>query len=102
VSPSLTSSQNDWSPGVADVYFVTTTDNVNITGLAASAHNGFSVTIINTNAAGGSTVTLAHESSSSAAANRFTSPFGSNVILYGGGGSATLVYHAASSRWRIL
>jgi hypothetical protein len=24
------------------------------------------------------------------------------VILYGGGGSATLVYHAASSRWRIL
>jgi len=98
----LTTSQNDWAPGVADVYFVTSTGNVNITGLVANANNGFSATIINTNAAGGSTITLVHESSSSTAANRFTSPFGSNVILYGGGGSATLVYHAGSSRWRIL
>jgi hypothetical protein len=102
VSPSLTTNQNDWAPGVADVYFVTSTGNVTITGLVANANNGFSTTIINTNASGGSTITLSHESSSSTAANRFTSPFGSNVILYGGGGSATLVYHAASSRWRIL
>jgi hypothetical protein len=102
VSPALTTNQNDWAPGVADVYFVTSTGNVTITGLVANANNGFSTTIINTNASGGSTITLAHESSSSTAANRFTSPFGANVILYGGGGSATLVYHAGSSRWRIL
>lgn len=100
LTPTLTSSQNDWAPGVADVIFITATGAVTLTGLSASAVNGFSVLLVNVSAS--SNVTLAHESSSSAAANRFKSAYGANYVLYADGGSATLVYHAASSRWRIL
>lgn len=103
VSPaSLSTNQNNWSPGVADVLYVTSSTAVTLTGLAASAVDGFCVLIMNINASGGAAITLAHESSSSTAANRFKSAYGANVILYADGGSATLVYHAASSRWRIL
>jgi hypothetical protein len=100
LSPALSTSQNDWTPGTADILFVTASSNVTITGLAASAVDGFSVTVVNVGAS--NTVTLAHESSSSTAANRLKSAYGGNVILYADGGSATLVYHAASSRWRVL
>ena len=103
VSPSsLSSSQNNWSPGTADVIYVTSSTAVNITGLVASAVDGFCVLVLNANASGGAAITLVHESSSSTAANRFKSAYGANVILYADGGSATLVYHAASSRWRVL
>lgn len=103
VSPSsLGSSQNNWNPGTADVIYVTSSTAVNITGLVASAVDGFCVLLLNANAAAGSAITLVHESSSSTAANRFHSAYGANVILYADGGSATLVYHAASARWRIL
>lgn len=100
VSPSLSAGQDDWNPGTADILFASASQNVTITGLAASAVNGFSVTIVNAGTA--NTITLAHESASSTAANRFRSSYGGNVILYADGGSATLVYHAASSRWRVL
>lgn len=100
LTPSLSASQNDWSPGVADVIFITASGAVNLTGLAASAVNGFSVLLVNASAS--ANVTLVHESASSTAANRFRSPYGANYVLYADGGSATLVYHAASSRWRLL
>ena len=100
LSPALSVSQNDWTPGVADLYFASASGNVTITGLASPAGDGYSVTIVNVGAA--NTITLAHESSSSTAANRFRSSYGGNVILYADGGSATLVYHASSSRWRVL
>lgn len=103
VSPSsLSSSQNNWNPGTADVIYVTSSTAVNLTGMVASAVDGFCVLLLNANASGGSAITLVHESSSSTAANRFRSAYGANVILYADGGSATLVYHAASSRWRVL
>lgn len=100
LAPSLSASQNDWNPGVADVIYITASGAINLTGLTASAVNGFSVLLVNVSAT--ANVTLVHESSSSAAANRFRSPYGANYVLYADGGSATLVYHAASSRWRIL
>lgn len=100
LSPTIATSQNDWNPGVADVVFVSASGAVNITGLTASAVNGFSVLLVNVSAS--NNITLVHESSSSAAANRFRSAYGANYVLYADGGSATLVYHAASSRWRIL
>jgi len=100
VSPSLSVNQNDWTPGVADMYFASASGNVTITGLAAPAGDGYAVTIVNTGAS--NNITLAHESPSSSAANRFRSAYGGNVILYADGGSATLVYHAAALRWRVL
>lgn len=97
LTPTLTASQNDWSPGIADVILVTATGALNVTGLAASAVTGFPVTIVNV---GASNITLSHESSSSTAANRFRSAYGANYVLYADGGSATLMYDG--SRWRIL
>jgi hypothetical protein len=99
---SLRANQNNWDPGISDVLYVTSSTAVTITGLAASAVDGFCVLVMNINASGGSAITLAHESSSSTAANRLKASYGANVVLYADGGSATLVYHAASSRWRIL
>lgn len=99
----LASDQNDWAPGVADVLYVTAVAARSITGLsAAGIPDGFCVTVINANASGGAAITLAHESSSSVAGNRFRSAYGVNTILYADGGSATLVYHSAISRWRVL
>lgn len=99
LSPSLSVSQNDWTPGTADVLYITASSPVTITGLAASAVDGFAVLLVNVGAT--HAITLAHESSSSLAANRFRSPYGA-YVLYPDGGSAVLVYHAASSRWRVL
>lgn len=100
---SLSTSQNDWAPGRADVIYVASSTAVNITGLNSSGvPDGACVLVVNVNAGGGSAITLAHESSSSTAAYRFRSAYGANVILYADGGSATLVYHSASSRWRVL
>lgn len=103
VSPtSLSSSQNDYAPGVADVVYLTSSAAVNITGLAASSSDGFAVLLMNVNASGGQKITLKHESASSSAANRFRAASGGDVVLYADGGSALAVYHSGSSRWRIL
>ena len=100
VNSSLSASQNDWAPGTADIIFITASGALNITGLTASATDGFSVLLVNVSAS--ANVTLVHESSSSTAANRIRSPYAANYVLYAAGGSATLVYHAGSSRWRLL
>lgn len=104
VAPSsLSASQNNWNPGRADVLYVTSSTAVTITGLSsATVPDGFCVLVLNNNASGGAAVTLAHESASSDAENRFRSGFSANVLLAANGGSAVLVYHAAVSRWRIL
>ena len=99
---SMSGSQNDYAPGVADVVYLSSSAAVNITGMAASAVDGFAVLLMNVNASGGNKITLKHESSSSSAANRFHAASGGDVVLYADGGSALLVYHAAASRWRIL
>ena len=98
LSPTLSANTNDWNPGTADIIWLTASSAITITGLNASAIDGFSVLLVNV---GSNNITLAHETTSTPA-NRFTSAYGANYVLYPAGGSATLVYHAASSRWRIL
>lgn len=104
VSPSsLSAGQNNWAPGKADVVYATSSAAVTITGLSSTGiPDGFVVLVLNANASGGAAITLAHESESSTDVNRIRSPFGSNVIIYADGGSATLVYHSAINRWRVL
>jgi hypothetical protein len=99
---SLSTSQNDYAPGVADVVYLTSSAAVNLTGLVASATDGFAVLLMNVNASGGQKITLKHESASSSAANRFRAASGGDVVLYADGGAALAVYHSGSSRWRIL
>lgn len=103
VSPtSLSASQNDYAPGVCDLLRIASSAAVDITGLVASAVDGAVVLVINTNASGGAAITLRHESTSSAAENRFRSATGSDYLLPADGGSAVLTYSSALSRWRIL
>lgn len=101
VSPnSLSSSQNDWAPGAADVVYVASSQDINITGIDATGiPNGHAMLVMNI---GSSKITLKHQSSSSAAGNRFKSATGGDVVLYADGGSAMCLYHTAVSRWRLL
>lgn len=99
----LSASQNDYAPGAADILYLTSSANVSITGLSSTGiPDGHTVLLMNVNASGGSQITLAHESASSSAANRFRSSFGSNATLFPDGGSVLAIYHAALSRWRLL
>lgn len=104
ISPTaISASQNNYAPGLADVLYLTSTGNVTITGLSSSGiPDGHPIMLINVNAAGGGTITLPSESSSSLAANRFRPASGASVLLSPDGGSVLAVYHAAISRWRLL
>lgn len=103
VTPSsLSSSQNNYAPGVCDILRLTSSTAIDITGLVAATADGAMRLVINVNASGGSAITLKHESSSSTAANRFRNTTGGDYILPADGGSAVLTYSSAISRWRIL
>lgn len=99
----LTTNQNNWAPGRGTTIRVTSTGNITITGLSATGYvDGAVVTIVNENADGGGTITFAHESSSSDAANRFFSTWKVNSVAPPNGGRVTLEYSAAASRWRVV
>ena len=103
VTPSsLSSSQNNYAPGVCDILRLTSSTAIDITGLAAATADGALRLVINVNASGGANITLKHESASSTAANRFRNTTGGDYILAADGGSAVLTYSSSISRWRIL
>jgi hypothetical protein len=103
VTPSsLSASQNDYAPGVCDIIRLSSSTAIDLTGLVAGTVDGAMRLVINTNASGGAAITLKHESASSTAANRFRSATNADVILLADGGSVTLTYSTAISRWRIL
>lgn len=103
VTPSsLSASQNNYAPGVCDIIRLSSSTAIDITGLVAGTVDGALRLVINVNASGGSAITLKHESASSTAANRFRSFTGADIVLLADGGSVTLTYSNAISRWRIL
>lgn len=99
ISPtSISTSQNNYAPtglSGATVLRLTSSANVNITGLTGGADGRF-LTIYNI---GTFNITLKNESGSSTAANRFTS---SGDVVLRGGECVNLSYDATSSRWRII
>lgn len=99
---SLSASQNDYAPGVCDIIRLSSSTAIDITGLVAGTVDGALRLVINTNASGGSNITLKHESASSTAGNRFRSVTAADIVLLPDGGSVTLTYSNAISRWRIL
>jgi hypothetical protein len=103
VTPSsLSASQNNYAPGTCDILRLSSSTAIDITGLVAPSFDGAMRLVINVNASGGSAITLKHESASSTAANRFRSVTGADIVLLADGGSVTLTYSSAISRWRIL
>lgn len=103
ISPAtLSTSQNDYTPGACDIIRLSSSTAIDITGLIPATSDGGMRLILNTNAAGGANITLRHESTSSTAANRFRNTTGGDYVLPPDGGSAVLTYSNAISRWRIL
>jgi phage-related tail fiber protein len=95
LATTLTSSNNLDVTGY-DIVRVTSAGNITITGIVATAP----VLIVNENASGGGTITLAHESASSTAGNRVRSQTGGDIVLQPDGGQVWLSNSSVVSRWR--
>lgn len=98
-SPSqITGNVNDYAIGTGDIFRLSSDAARTITGVVAGT-NGQAILLVNV---GSHAITLAHESSSSTAANRLTVPWAGNYVMDANGGAALLVYFTASSRWRVV
>jgi hypothetical protein len=100
ISPTaIAAGQNDYSPtswSGADIVRLTFTGSQTITGFSATAT---AVAKIIENIDTVDTLTIAHESASSSAANRVTCP-NAVALVIPPGGSVRLVYDITSTRWR--
>jgi hypothetical protein len=94
----LSTNQNDYALPTGDIIRLAATTAVTITGIVAG-YDGQAELLINV---GSIAITLAHASTSSAAANRLAVPWAGNYVLDANGGSALLVYDATSQVWRIV
>jgi len=79
-----------------DIVRITTTGNVFLTGIVATAP----VLLINENAANGGAVTMAHDSAGSTAGNRFWNRSLSDVTIQPDGGSTLAIKSTVINRWR--
>lgn len=93
----ITADQNDYAPGVARIYRLSSDASRTITGLVAGV-NGEGRQVINV---GGNNIVLAHESASSTAANRFLTSTGANVTV-APNEAVGLMYDGTDSRWRVF
>lgn len=100
ISPTaIAAQQNDYSPtswSGADIVRLTFTGSQTITGFSATAT---AVAKIIQNIDTTDSMTIAHESASSSAANRVTCPNAVSLVIPPGG-SVRIVYDATSTRWR--
>lgn len=92
----LTGNQNDYDPGNYDVLLMSSDASRTITGISGGK-KGRLLKIINT---GTQAIVLAHQSASSAIANRIISPNAANITL-ATTDSADLYYDSTAQRWRI-
>lgn len=92
----VTSDQNNYAPGVARHYRLSTDATRTITGLAVGHVDGQECRVWNV---GGNDIVIAHQSASSTAANRFACHTGADITAHPGE-SLGLVYDAATARWR--
>lgn len=99
ITPSVSTSQNDWSPSSwtgATHVLVNCTGASTITGLSATATQKVK-TIVNSSSSTNS-LTFSHESASSTAANRMQTATGTSVIV-APGQSIRFYYSSSASRW---
>jgi hypothetical protein len=89
-------SSNNLDVSGYDIVRVTSTGNITITGIVATAP----VLFCNENASGGGTITFANESASSTAANRVRSQTGGDIVLQPDGGQVWLSKSSVVNRWR--
>jgi hypothetical protein len=90
-------SANDYAPGNGDIYRLSASAAINLTGWLAWT-DGTLKMIVNV---GSFAITLKHQSTSSSANNRFITPWSGDFVL-SPGGSATLYWDATDSRVRVF
>ena len=93
----ITAGQNDYAPGVARFYRLSTDAARTITGLSVSQVDGQECELWNV---GGNNIVLAHQSASSTAANRFICTGAADITL-AADEIALLRYDGTTSRWRV-
>lgn len=94
----LSADQNNYTLPAADIVRLDASAARNVTGFAAGS-SGQAVLLINV---GSFAITLKHQSTSSTDVNRIVVPWAGDYVLAASGGSATVVYDATTSRWRVL
>jgi hypothetical protein len=92
----ITATQNDYNPGVARNYRLTSDIARTVTGLSVSQVDGQECWLCN---AGSSNITLSHQGAGSSAANRFLFSAGADVVL-APGKTLGLWYDGTTQRWR--
>jgi len=102
ISPTaLTANANDWNPtGLATASIIRATSDATVRTITGIIAGNAGDLLILTNANASTAITLAHESASSAAANRFFCPGNVDVSLTSRS-TVWLIYDNASSRWRV-
>lgn len=93
----ITADVNDYAPGVARFYRLSSDASRNITGLSASQQDGQDAEIWNV---GTNPIVLKHASSSSLAANRFVC-VGSSDITLAPNAISVLRYDGSTAAWRV-
>lgn len=93
----ITSDQNDYNPGIASIFRISSDAARNITGIASSAGRQGQLVIF-TNI-GSFDITFVNESASSTASNRITSSTGADIVV-APNGSLTIYWDNVSMRWR--
>ena len=93
----LSASANDYAPGNGDIYRLSASAAVNLTGWTAWT-DGTIKMLVNV---GSFAITLKHQNTSSSASNRFITPWSGDFVL-SPGGSATLYWDATDSRVRVF
>lgn len=92
----LTANADDYAPGDYAVLRMSSDVARTVSGMSG----GKKGRVLWVHNVGAQNIVLAHQSASSLAANRFTSPTGANITL-GANDSARLYYDSTSATWRI-
>ena len=96
----ITSTQNDYNPGDYDSLRLSADAARTITGISG----GVTGRVLRLVIVGSFSITLAHESASSAAENRIRTPAGVDLVFSASATSAgaLLYYDSTTERWRVL
>jgi hypothetical protein len=100
---SITASVNDYSLPVGDIFRIsqTSTNTLNITGLA-TAVDGAARLLVNVSTGASSSFTLKHADTNSTAVSRLLVPWAGDYVLSPNGGAALVIYDNTDSRWRVV
>lgn len=92
-------SQNDYNPGVGNLFYLTASSTYNVTGIVAGA-DGFVIRLCNV---GSNAITFTHRDASSAAANRLNNALGnaSGNVVVAANQCIDYTYDLTNTRWQM-